>query len=153
MNPRIARAVAAAIAACGVSLPYAQPPAPNAARLPPNLVVEPVASVSRPDPTADAIAQALIADAALQGSKITVQSDEGGLILLTGVTPTWAQMRKAVDLATQHAGQGKVVNAIATEEVVVDLTGLVAPEPEVAAETEPPEPAEATPAALETPRT
>ena len=117
MNPRFAYAVAALSAACTVAL------------------AEPVASVSRSDPTADAIAQALVADASLQGSKITVQPDDGGVILLTGVTPTWAQMRKAVDVATRQAGQGKVVNAIATEEVFVDLTRLVVSEQELSTKT------------------
>ena len=67
---------------------------------------------------ANAIVQALAAEASLKGSKLTVAPEEK-VILLTGVTPTLAQMTRAVQIATGHAGQGKVINAIITEQVVM----------------------------------
>lgn len=91
-----------------------------------DLSKQPVASVSKADERAEAVAQALVADPEMQGSKITVQAPEDGIILLTGVTRTRAQMRKAVEAASQVAGEGKVANAIKTEELVIEQ----APTPE-----------------------
>lgn len=120
--------IAGLLAAAGLSLAYAQAPAHD-------LAAEPVASVSRPDDTANAIAQALSADPELKGSKITVQPDENGTVLLTGVTRTWAQMRKAVSVATGRVGEGKVANAITTEEVFIDVANRA---PDAPAEELPP---------------
>lgn len=110
-----------------VPFAYSQP-------LPPaGLVEEPVASVSRSDDMANAIAQALNADAAMKHSKVTVQPDEGS-IFLSGTTLTDAQARRAIQVATSHAGQGKVSSGILSNEIVLwgpppqeDDTGLAEP--------------------------
>lgn len=73
-------------------------------------------------PVATSIAQALIAEPGLKNSKITVAPEENA-ILLTGVTPTLASMAKAVEIATQQAGEGNVRNALVTEEAFVDPVG------------------------------
>ena len=83
---------------------------------------EPTASISTnagPDgPAALSIAQQINADPTFQESKITVQPIEGG-ITLTGITKTYAQQRRAVEIATKEAGEGRVVNAILSPEVVM----------------------------------
>ena len=87
-------------------------------------VSEPVASNSRSDgpdgAVAAAIAQELNADPSLKNSKITVQPVDNGIIL-TGVAPAHAQMQRAVQVATVRAGEGKVVNAIQSEEIVIQV--------------------------------
>ena len=90
----------------------------------------PVASVTPnpalPTTTLDAIAQDLNADASLKGSKITVQTADNDVVLLTGAANTEAQRIKASQIAVKHAGEGKVVNTIIGEEVVIavpDPTG------------------------------
>jgi hypothetical protein len=107
-----------------VSLP--QPPASQGSAVslpqpPANLVSEPVASASRTEGAdadlAKAIVDALIADSSMKHSKITVQPGDGGVITLTGVTLTRAQAKRAAEIATAHAGEGKVSNAIQAEEV------------------------------------
>ena len=119
MKPHIRHTLAALMLAGAVPFAYSQP-------LPPaGLVEEPVASVSRSDAVADAIAKDLNADASMKHSKITVQPDESG-ILLTGSTMTDAQTRRAMQVATTHAGQGKVSSGILSSEIV-----LWAPPPEV----------------------
>lgn len=112
MKPRIPRTLTALLLASAVPFAYSQP-------LPPaGLVEEPVASVSRSDTVADAIAQELNADASMKHSKVTVQPDEG-TILLTGSTLTDAQTRRAIQVATSHAGQGKVSSGILSNEIVL----------------------------------
>jgi osmotically-inducible protein OsmY len=115
----LVHAVAAALAAGAIPFASAQDAV--------QYVQEPVASVSTntgPDgPLAEAIAQELNADASLKNSKVTVQPVEGG-ITLTGTTQTYEQMRRVVKVATAQAGAGRVVNAIASAEMVVP-----APEP------------------------
>ena len=119
MKPHIRHTLAALMFAAAVPFAYSQP-------LPPaGLVEEPVASVSRSDALADAIAKDLNADVSMKHSKITVQPDESG-ILLTGSTLTDAQTRRAMQIATTHAGQGKVSSGILSSEIV-----LWAPPPEV----------------------
>lgn len=115
MQPRIPHVVAALLLATGTTFASAQ------AQPQPIYVAEPIASTSAgaSGPNAELasrIAQALAADASLKNSKITVQPDENG-ILLTGVTPTLAQMGRAISVATQHAGEAIVGSAILTEEV------------------------------------
>lgn len=68
---------------------------------------------------ANTIAQALAADTSLKQTKVTVAPEEKG-ILLTGVTPSLQQMNRIVQIATQHAGEGNVKNALMTEEVFIE---------------------------------
>lgn len=112
MKSRIPHTLAALLVAATAPFAHSQiaPPA--------GLVDEPVASVSRQDDVANAVAAALNADASLKHSKITVQPDEG-TILLTGSSLTEAQRMRATQIASQHAGEGKVVNTIAHDENVV----------------------------------
>ncbi len=120
MNTRTPHVLLALLLAGAAPFAFSQP-------LPPaGLVDEPVASVSRADAVADAIAQELNADASMKHSKVTVQPDESGGILLTGSTLTDAQARQAIKVATTHAGQGKVASGILSSEIV-----LWAPPPEV----------------------
>jgi hypothetical protein len=121
MKARIPHTLAILLLAGAAPLAYSQAGSKPLA----NFVDEPVASVSRADDLANAVAQALSADASLKNSKITVQPDEGGVILLTGATLTDAQRRKAAQIATTQAGEGKVVNALMTDEIV-----LYAPPPQ-----------------------
>lgn len=105
-------------------LVYAQsaqptPVQPDTLQPPAGLVSEPVASVSRDDPVAGTIAQALNAEASLKHSKITVQPDEGGVILLTGATMSEAQKLRATQIARSHAGEDKVINTLAHDENVI----------------------------------
>jgi len=112
MNTRTPHILAALLLAGAAPFAYSQP-------LPPaGLVDEPVASVSRSDAIADAIAQELNADASLKHSKITVQPDESG-VFLSGSTVTDAQARRAIQIATAHAGQGKVSSGILSSEIVL----------------------------------
>ena len=114
----------AALLIGAVPLAYAQSAQPTPAEpdrlLPPaGLVGEPIASVSRDDPVAGTIAQALNAEAALKNSKITVQPVEDGVILLTGATMSEAQKLRATEIARSHAGDGKVINTLAHDENVI----------------------------------
>jgi len=112
MKSRIPHTLTALLLAGAIPLAYAQPIAPA------GLVEEPVASVSRSDDVANAIAQELNADPSMKHSKVTVQPDEGG-ILLTGSTLTDAQSRRAVQVASAHAGEGKVSSGILSNEIVL----------------------------------
>ena len=69
---------------------------------------------------ANSIVHAMSADPALQRSKITVTPEENG-ILLTGVVPTLMQANRAMQIASQFAGEGNVRNAISVEEVFIDV--------------------------------
>lgn len=84
--------------------------------LPTTFVQEPIASASKQEDRADAIVQAMNADASLKGSKITVQPGDDGSILLTGATMSANQVKHAGDIATQQAGEGKVINTILPSE-------------------------------------
>ena len=96
---------------------------------PGSFVAEPVASASRSSGTnadvANAIAQALNADAQLKGSKLSVVAEDNG-VLLTGVTPTVKQMGRAMQVAAQAAGEASVSSVISTEEVYLDAPHPVA---------------------------
>ena len=70
---------------------------------------------------------ALNAEPSLKSAKITVSPDEE-VVYLTGVTVTDAQRQKAMEIAKQFAGEGKVANAITTEQVVMQQN----PAPEAA---------------------
>jgi hypothetical protein len=87
-------------------------------------VNEPVASVTAnpnaPTTAIDAIANDLNAESSLKGSKITVQADND-IVYLTGAAKTEMQRIKASQIAVKHAGDGKVVNAIVGEEVVISV--------------------------------
>ena len=111
----------AALLASAAPLAYAQPTplVPDRLQPPAGLVSEPVASVSRDDPVAGTIAQALNAEPTLKNSKITVQHDESGVILLTGATMSEAQKLRATEIARSHAGEDKVVNTLAHDENVI----------------------------------
>jgi hypothetical protein len=139
----------AALLVGAAPLAYAQsaqttPLEPDRLQPPAGLVSEPVASVSRDDPVAGTIAQALNAEASLKNSKITVQPDEGGVILLTGATMSEAQKIRATEIARTHAGEDKVINTLAHDENVIWVPDPqpAAGEMETAEETvEAPEPA------------
>jgi osmotically-inducible protein OsmY len=109
MKLHISRALAALLAASAVSIATAAAPTPN-------YVTAPIASSFKADgPQAEqmnTLVQALNGEASLQGSKITVQIDDGGNVLLTGATDSQEQAERAAQIATSQAGQGKVVNAI-----------------------------------------
>ena len=108
------------IAAASIALALAAAPLAHAQVAPPaGLVDEPVASVSKDDAMANAIAQAMNADASLKHAKVTVQPNEGGTILLTGSSLTEAQRLRASQIATSQAGEGKVVNTIQHGENVI----------------------------------
>lgn len=141
MKSRIPHTLTALLLAGAVPFAYSQltPPA--------GLVEEPVASVSRSDDMANAIAQELNADPSLKHSKLTVQPDEGN-ILLTGSTLTDAQTRRAIQVATSHAGQGKVSSGILSNEIVLWAPPPQESETEIAAD-EPTESTVAEPAAAE----
>lgn len=114
----------AALLVGAAPLAYAQSAQPTPVEADPlqppaGLVSEPVASVSRDDPVAGTIAQALNAEPALKNSKITVTADEGGVILLTGATMSEAQKLRATQIARSHAGEDKVVNTLAHDENVI----------------------------------
>lgn len=114
----------AALLVGAVPLAHAQsaqptPVEPDRLQPPAGLVSEPVASVSRDDPVAGTIARALNAEASLKNSKITVQPDEGGVILLTGATMSEAQKIRATAIARAHAGEDKVINTLAHDENVI----------------------------------
>ena len=114
----------AALTAATLAGAQLQPlPAPTSTAPGPK-VDEPVASVATgargPNlEAANAIVQALSADPQLKQSKVTVTPEEN-TILLTGVTPTLAQMGRISQIAEQHAGQGKVINGVNTEEVFIE---------------------------------
>ena len=117
----VAMASAAAVA-------FAQSPQPRPA---PAYVTEPAASIAAGAPQDEqlvAIAQGLNAEAALKGSKLTVMRENENVVLLTGVTVTRDQMKRALEIASQHAGEGMVGNAITSEELVVN-TGEPGPAP------------------------
>ena len=120
MKARIPHTLAVLLLAGAAPLAYSQ----SGSQPPASLADAPVASVARSDDMANSIAQALSADASLKNSKITVQLDDNA-VLLTGATSTDAQRRKAGQIATSQAGEGKVVNAIMTDEIV-----LYAPPPQ-----------------------
>lgn len=111
--------VGAAPLAFAQSAPPVQGTPAEPAKPQPAYVAEPVASVSRDDPVAGTIAQALNADAALKNSKITVQPGENGVILLTGATTSEASRIRATQIAQSHAGDGQVVNTLAHDENVI----------------------------------
>ena len=124
MKSRIQHALAALLVAGAIPFAHSQAVQPAAT------AEEPIASVSRSDDTANAIAQALIADASLKGTKITVQPDEQS-ILLTGSTTTELQRLKASQIASSHAGGKTVINTIASDENVIAV-----PDPKPAANAE-----------------
>jgi hypothetical protein len=114
----------AALLVSAAPLAFAQseqptPIQPDPLQAPAGLISEPVASVSRDDPVAGTIAQALNAEPALKNSKITVTPDESGVILLTGATMSEAQKLRATQIARSHAGEDKVVNTLAHDENVI----------------------------------
>ena len=91
----------------------------------PSYVGEPVASVAAGLPAdrvqaVNPLVEALNGDASLKGSKLTVVPEENG-VLITGVTPSLRQMAQIVNTANQQAGGLRVVHAISTEEVVIDV--------------------------------
>jgi hypothetical protein len=140
MNLRTPHALAALLLASAAPFAFSQP-------LPPaGLVEEPVASASRSDAVADAIVQELNADASLKHSKITVQPDESG-VFLSGSTLTDAQARRAIQVASAHAGQGKVSSGILSSEIV--LWAPPPQEPDGLAEPAAAEPAVSEPAVAE----
>src|SRR5688572_8252065 len=117
MRTRFACSLAALVAASFAAFASAQAPANATA-----YVDEPVASLATGAPAnerANAIIQALNSEATLKGSKLTVAQDGEDLVFLTGVTVTRDQMKRAMEIAGSQAGEGKVANAMTTEELVV----------------------------------
>ena len=83
----------------------------------PQFVEEPIASTAGangPDEQLlKSIVDSLNAEASLRNSKITVQGEaDTGMVYLTGATLTPDQVKKATEIATAQAGDGKVVNAM-----------------------------------------
>ena len=118
MTYRTRFTMAALVAATGLALAHAEA-----------YVSEAVASLATGTADADAqrmnaIVEALNADTSLKGSKLTVTPD-GEVVYLTGVTVNRAQMARAVQIAGAQAGEGKVANAITSEELQI----VVAPTP------------------------
>ena len=101
---------------------YVYAPTTLGSRNPQPYVSEPIASLATgaqgDTERLNAVIQALNAETSLQGSKLTIAPD-GEALLVTGVTVTRDQMKRAVEIATSQAGEGKVVNAIQTEELVI----------------------------------
>ena len=101
---------------------YVYAPTILGSRNPQPYVAEPTASLATgaqgDTERLNAIVQALNAEASLKGSKLTIAPD-GEALLVTGVTVTRDQMKRAVEIAASQAGEGKVVNAIQTEELVI----------------------------------
>ena len=107
MKSRLVPTLAALAAAFAISIAHAA------------YVDEPAASAFNAETTDEnvkAVVQELVGDASMKGSKVTV-AVEDGTIILTGVTPKREQARRASEIATARAGEGKVVNAITTEEI------------------------------------
>jgi len=79
-------------------------------------VAEPAATASRTTgldgELAAGIAQEISADPSMKDAKITVQPIEDNKILLTGSAQDPKQVQRAGEIATAHAGEGLVVNAI-----------------------------------------
>lgn len=124
MQPRTSHLLAALVlGAAPLAFAQSAPPAEGTpvepAKPQPSYVAGPVASVTRDDPVAGTIAQALNADAALKNSKITVQPGEDGTILLTGATTSEANKIRATEVAQSHAGGSQVVNTLAHDENVI----------------------------------
>jgi osmotically-inducible protein OsmY len=117
MNRRTTLAIAALLATSAIPVAVAQANIDTAAN--PIYVAEPVASVSKSEglegQLATSIAESLAADASLSGSKITVQPVEDGVIVLSGVAPSRAKAKRALEIAAQQAGEGTVVSAIQAE--------------------------------------
>ena len=145
MKSTLPRLVAGLLATAAFPLAFAQTAAPA-----PQYVKEPTASssVANAEGSVSAIVQQLNADASLAGSKITVAPD-GETVVLTGVTPTYMQSVAASKIAASHAGEGKVVNALTTEEIIlaapppVANDSLAAAAEPAAAEAQPAQPAAA----------
>ena len=80
-------------------------------------VNEPIASTSGANgddaQLLKSIVDSLNAEQSLKNSKITVQSDaDSGTVYLTGAALTPDQVKKATEIASAQAGEGKVVNAM-----------------------------------------
>jgi len=124
MTLRLSQAVAAALAASAVSLAFAQSE-PQAANPPKSngipqylanlhFAQEPIArpvKAGDDDPLVGGIVTALNNDGSLQGSKITVSSQDG-VVTLTGATMTPDQKAKVDQIAVAQAGEGKVINTV-----------------------------------------
>ena len=111
MSSHFLNTIAAVAAASAVSLASA------ATAFTPGPIASPVTASGPNAEQLNAIAQALNADTSLQRSKITVQMDELGNILLTGATESPEQAQRATEVAATLAGEGKVVNVIQPDRV------------------------------------
>ena len=115
MKPFIPHAIAAALA-LGASAAVAQTnPMPQL-----RFVEEPTASAAKLDgPDAEfvkSLVESLNAEPSLKNTKITVQTEQDtGNVILTGATMTAEQAKKAAEIVTAQAGEGKVVNAIQSD--------------------------------------
>jgi hypothetical protein len=113
VKSHLSHAIAALLASGAVSLAAVAAAPASTTALP--FAPGPIASSYRdagPDaPLAKSIADALNADQSLQGSKITVQFDENGNVLLTGASLSLEQAGRAAQIAATQAG-GVVVNVI-----------------------------------------
>jgi hypothetical protein len=134
MTPRTCLAIAAVLAAAG-ALPaaaqtslksgdgYVYAPTTLGSRNPQPYVAEPTASAASgleaPAERLGSIVEALNAEATLKGSKLTVGPENEEVVILTGVTVTRDQMKRAMEIAASQAGEGKVINAITSEELVI----------------------------------
>jgi Flp pilus assembly secretin CpaC len=108
-----------------------------------HFVPEPTASASKTDgpdaQVAATIVNELNADPSLKDAKITVQP-ENGVVTLTGSARTEEQAKRASEIATALAGEGKVVNAIQADHLAtygVQPEPIAAPEPGTGSQPEP----------------
>lgn len=128
---------------------YVYAPTVLGSRNPLSYVAEPASSVSAgaqaDSERLNAISAALNAEPSLKGAKITVAPD-GEALLLTGVAVTRAQKDRAMEIATSQAGGAVVVNAIQSEELVIQQAPQVAVAPEATQATEAQPATEAAPA-------
>lgn len=141
MRLQLSRTLAAAAAAVVLPMAYAQEatPVPAAAPIhevnssapvpqpPANLVEEPNASAFASENAAELervkpIVDALNAEASLKASKISVVPDKD-VITLVGVTLSDAQRKRAMEIASSQAGEAKVVNALTTQQLVINTPG------------------------------
>ena len=112
MNSHIRLTIAATLAAGSFAVAHAEV----------SLVDEPVATATANDDATRQLVQMLNQDAALKGSKITVQPENSGdthVLWITGVTKTEEQMKHVSDLAASQAGEMKVANVIQPEHITM----------------------------------
>ena len=115
MTSHIRHSIAALAAATAVS--FATAATAPALNYTPGPTASPVTAEGPNAEQMNAVVLALNADTSLQRSKITVQIDENGNVLLTGAVDSQEQAERASEIAASVAGDGKVINAIVADRV------------------------------------